>query len=243
MKKTEKLQKVLANLGFGSRREIEKIIAEGRVTVHNLKAKLGDRVDDTAIIYIDGKLAKQAPSSTTRVLIYNKPLGEVCTRHDPEKRATVFTKLPPLKNLRWIMIGRLDINTSGLLLFTTNGELANYLMHPSNEITREYEVEFTGRLIQQIVDRLLKGVELEDGNAHFEQIKLQKNGCARVTLTEGRNRIVRRLFASQGLTVTSLRRIRFGKVMLPENLKVGEWRELSEREITNYKLRMTNDEL
>lgn len=240
MKKTEKLQKVLANLGFGSRREIEKIIAAGRVTVNNLKAKLGDRIDDTAVIYIDGKLAKQTPSSATRVLIYHKPLGEVCTRTDTEGRDTVFAKLPPLVNSRWIMIGRLDINTSGLLLFTTDGELANYLMHPSNEIPREYEVEFTGNLSQLIIDRLLNGVELEDGKAHFEQIKLQKNGCARVTLTEGRNRIVRRLFASQGLKVTSLRRIRFGKVMLPENLKVGEWRELSEREITNYKLQITS---
>jgi 23S rRNA pseudouridine2605 synthase len=148
--------------------------------------------------------------------------------------------LPTLKKLSWIIVGRLDINTSGLLLFTTNGELANYLMHPSNEIPREYEVEFTGNLDQRIIDRLINGVELEDGDAHVEQIKLQKNGCARMTLIEGRNRIVRRLFASQGLTVTSLRRLRFGKIMLPENLKVGEWRELNEREITNYKLRMTN---
>lgn len=237
MKKTEKLQKVLANLGFGSRREIEKIIAAGRVMVNCIPAKLGDRVDDTAEIYIDGKPAKQSSASVTRVLIYNKPLGELCTRTDPEGRATVFANLPALKNLRWISIGRLDINTSGLLLFTTNGELANFLMHPSNEIPREYEVEFVGNLDQRIIDRLINGVELEDGKAHVEQIKLQKNGCARVTLTEGRNRIVRRLFASQGLKVTSLRRVRFGKIMLPENLKVGEWRELTEREITNYKLR------
>jgi 23S rRNA pseudouridine2605 synthase len=238
--KTEKIQKVLANLGLASRRQIEQWISAGRIKVDGKIAKLGDRVTDQEKISVDGRLVKRIPvkTSTTRVLIYHKPIGEVCTRSDEKNRKTVFDNLPVLHNARWIMVGRLDINTSGLLLFTNNGELANRLMHPSKQIERKYSVRVLGTVSQEILDNLLRGVQLEDGHARFVKIhrvrSFERNAANQwyhVVLREGRNREVRRLWESQGLKVNKLSRIRFGGIKLPRTLPRGQWFELSDREV------------
>lgn len=238
--KSEKIQKVLANLGLASRRQIEQWIASGRITVDGKIAKLGDRVTDQEKISVDGRLVKRIPEKTliTRVLIYHKPIGEVCTRSDEKNRKTVFEKLPILRNARWISVGRLDINTSGLLLFTNNGELANRLMHPSTQIEREYAVRVLGEVSQEILDNLLRGVKLEDGLARFVKIRrvrsFERNAANQwyhVILCEGRNREARRLWESQGLKVSKLSRIRFGGIKLPRSLLRGQWIELSDKEV------------
>jgi 23S rRNA pseudouridine2605 synthase len=234
---TEKLQKVLASLGLGSRREIERWIQQGRVNIGNEVAKLGDRVDRHAKVFIDGKPIKLSASAPfkRRVLIYYKPEGEVCTRTDPENRPTVFLRLPPLKGERWIMIGRLDINTLGLLIFTNDGELAHRLSHPSYEIEREYAVRVLGEVDSNILKRLKRGVRLEDGMAAFTRIEERggerANRWYHVVLKEGRNREVRRLWESQGIQVSRLIRIRFGDIVLPTDLKRGQWRELATEDI------------
>ena len=221
----EKLQKILARAGQGSRRELETIIAEGRVSVDGKIASLGDRVQVSSAtkIRVDGNLINLIPTQKEicRVLMYYKPEGELCTRSDPEGRATVFDRLPRLVGSRWIAVGRLDINTSGLLLFTTDGELANRLMHPSREVEREYSVRVFGNVDEAMLQRLRKGVQLEDGPANFKQIKVVGgtgiNQWFDVTLTEGRNREVRRLWESQGVEVSRLIRIRvafFKNIML-----------------------------
>ena len=229
---SEKIQKILANLGIGSRREIERWIREGRISINQQPAKLGDRIDLTAKIFIDGKPIPLLPTSDfkRRILIYHKPEGEICARSDPERRPTVFEHLPPLRGQRWIMIGRLDINTLGLLIFTNDGELAHRLSHPSYEIEREYAVRVIGKVDEKILQRLRKGVKLEGGMAAFTHIEERGGSGANhwyhVVLKEGRNREVRRLWESQGVSVSRLLRVRFGNVSLPEDLSRGQSREL-----------------
>lgn len=237
MTEGEKLQKVLARAGLGSRREIEGWIAEGRVRVRGQVAKLGDRVGAQDRISVDGKPVKLSDTaqSPTRVLIYNKPEGEICSAKDPQGRRTVFDRLPKLKGERWIAVGRLDFNTSGLLLFTTDGQLANKLMHPSSQIDREYLVRVLGNVSAEMRQRLLDGVELEDGFARFTDIVDSRGEGANrwfyVCLMEGRNREVRRLWESQEIQVNRLKRVRFGPIFMPSRLKVGQWEYLSQQDV------------
>ncbi|MCL1113675.1 MULTISPECIES: 23S rRNA pseudouridine(2605) synthase RluB [Shewanella] len=229
---SEKLQKVLARAGHGSRREMEAWIAAGRVSVDGEIASLGDRVEADAKIRIDGRAVtlKSADDIVCRVLAYHKPEGEICSRKDPEGRTTVFERLPKVRDARWVAVGRLDINTSGLLLFTCDGELANRLMHPSNEVEREYAVRTFGEVPEAAVQRLRTGVTLEDGPAQFDSIKPAGgegiNQWWHVTLREGRNREVRRLWESQEVQVSRLIRVRYGQVELPKTLPRGGWIEL-----------------
>lgn len=231
----EKLQKVLARAGLGSRREMERWIEANRVSVDGGLAKLGDRVDARARITVDGKPLAAPVSEETRCILYHKPTGEVCTRNDPQGRRTVFERLPKLKNGRWISIGRLDFNTSGLLLFTTDGELANSLMHPSSSIEREYMVRVMGDVDDAMLQRMTEGVMLDDGVAKFADIQPGRgDGINRwfyVVLMEGRNREVRRLWESQGLTVSRLKRVRYGDVFIPSKVKQSQWVELTRKEI------------
>ena len=232
----EKLQKVLARAGLGSRRAMEKWISDGRVKINGSLAKLGDRVTARDKIAVDNKsLAPEPSERATRVLLYNKPAGEICSRNDPEGRPSVFDKLPRLQNERWIAVGRLDINSSGLLLFTTDGELANALMHPSTGIDREYAVRIQGEVDDEMLDRLRKGVELEDGPAHFTDIEIGRgrgtNKWYYVVVMEGRNREVRRLWESQDVQVNRLKRVRFGDVFMPSQTKMGQTHELGMAEI------------
>lgn len=234
----EKLQKVLARAGQGSRREMETRIREGRVLVNGEVATLGDRVSLTDAITIDGySIIATEAGENRRVIIYNKPEGEVCTRKDPEGRPTVFDKLPKLRGERWIAVGRLDINTSGLLLFTTDGELANRLMHPSTEIDREYLVRVMGEVTEENTAALKKGVMMDDGLAKFTDIvDGGGEGINRwfyVCLMEGRNREVRRLWESQGVKVNRLKRVRFGPIFLPSKAKVGRWVEMEDSEVSS----------
>ena len=231
----EKLHKVLARSGLGSRREMERWIADGRVAVEGKVATLGDRVGERARITVDGKPLDPSPAQQTRCILYHKPTGEVCTRQDPQGRRTVFERLPRLKSGRWISIGRLDFNTSGLLLFTTDGELANALMHPSSNIEREYMVRVMGDVQPDMLERMLEGVMLDDGVARFTDIQDGGgdgiNHWFYVVLMEGRNREVRRLWESQGLTVSRLKRVRYGEVFIPSKVKQGQWVELQPKEI------------
>lgn len=232
----EKLQKVLARAGFGSRRELETWIKAGRVKVNGKIATLGDRVGPDDKILVDGKklAAQKASEVPQRILLYNKPLGEVCTRDDPEQRKTVFDKLPELHHARWVAIGRLDINTSGLLLFTTDGELANKLMHPSTQVEREYAVRVLGDVTQEMIQTMHEGVMLEDGMARFTDIQYfageGANHWYHVVLLEGRNREVRRLWESQGVKVSRLKRVRFANVFIPSQISVGRYCELGPKE-------------
>jgi len=228
----------LARLGLASRREIEKWIASGRISVDGKVAKLGCRVNAHAKIFVDNRLVQRNSSeSVTRVIIYHKPVGEVCTRSDEKNRKTVFASLPLLRGARWVMVGRLDISTAGLLLFTNNGELANRLMHPSFEIEREYAVRVLGEVSHDVLDRLKRGVKLEDGMARFAKIRRARgkeqgaNQWYHVVLREGRNREVRRLWESQGVKVSKLLRVRFDGVKLPRSLPRGQWAELRDREV------------
>ena len=234
----EKLQKVLARAGLGSRRDIEQWITDGRVKVNGAVANLGARVEPRDAISVDGQLLKREDMAQTvrRVLIYNKPEGEICTRDDPEGRPTVFDRLPRPKEGRWINIGRLDINTTGLLLFTTDGELANRLMHPSYEMDREYAVRVRGEVTEEMIEQLKAGVMLEDGPAKFTDIKEAPGGEGfnhwyHCVVMEGRNREVRRLWESQGLVVSRLKRVRFGPVFMTSDLPMGRWREMGQREL------------
>ncbi len=231
----EKLQKVLARTGLGSRREMERWIEEGRVEVEGKRASLGDRVTERDRISIDGKPLEPVPAEQTRCILYHKPTGEVCSRKDPQGRRTVFERLPKLKSGRWISIGRLDFNTSGLLLFTTDGELANALMHPSANIEREYMVRVMGAVDEDVLARLREGVMLDDGVARFSDIQDGGgdgiNHWYYVVLMEGRNREVRRLWESQGLTVSRLKRVRYGNVFIPSKVKQGQWAEMEPKEV------------
>ncbi|STX51518.1 ribosomal large subunit pseudouridine synthase B [Legionella busanensis] len=233
----ERLQKILSQAGFGSRREMERWIEQGLVRVNGQIAKLGDSATANDKINVKGKLINNPLKRQlkTRVLIYHKPVGEISSRHDPKHERTVFDKLPKLRQGRWVQVGRLDINTSGLLLFTTNGELANKLMHPSFGLEREYAVRVHGQVSPEIINKLLKGVKLDDGFAQFKQIEFRggegSNTWYHVTLTEGRNREVRRLWMSQGVEVSRLIRIRYGNIIMPRFLSRGSYHELSAQEI------------
>lgn len=247
---SEKLQKVLARSGVGSRREMESYIANNRVSVNGNVAKLGDRVDGTETIRVDGHIVdvRSKEEEICRVLMYNKPEGEMCTRKDPEGRPTVYDRLPQLKNSRWIGIGRLDVNTSGLLLFTNDGELANRLMHPSYEIEREYSVRVFGEVTNETIQNITKGVELEDGLAKFDKVKAErnmndegKNKWYTVSLREGRNREVRRLWASQDVTVSRLVRVRYADVKLDRRLIQGGWKELGLDELNTLRKKVGLD--
>jgi 23S rRNA pseudouridine2605 synthase len=229
----ERLQKVLAAAGHGSRRTIEDWIREGRVTVNGRVAQLGDRATHTDDIRVDGRqVPLVSPATLDReVLIYHKPLGEMTTRRDPQNRPTVFERLPPVTNGRWINVGRLDVNTSGLLLFTTDGELAHRLMHPSTEVEREYLVRLRGQPGPDVIRRLLSGVELDDGPARFDRVFASRtdgsHGWYHVVLREGRNREVRRTWEAVGFEVSRLMRIRYGPIELPRDLAPGGWRKAS----------------
>lgn len=225
---SERLQKLLAGAGHGSRRGIEEWIRAGRITINDRVAQLGDRATAADRICLDGKrLDLGGTRESVEVLLYNKPLGEVTTRNDPEGRPTVFDHLPPPKSGRWIVVGRLDVNTSGLLLFTNDGELAHRLMHPSSEVEREYRVRLRGTPSTEVLDRLRRGVELDDGPASFDRISLESHEGShswfRVELHEGRNREVRRLFEHEGFMVSRLTRIRYGTVNLPRDLRAGDF--------------------
>ena len=226
-----RLQKVLAGAGLGSRRTIEDWIRAGRITVNGRTAQLGDRAEPGDDVRIDGKpvALPDMASGERQLLIYNKPLDEVTTRSDPQGRRTVFESLPQARTGRWISIGRLDVNTSGLLLFTTDGELAHRLMHPSGEVEREYKVMVRGQPPAEALTRLRNGVMLEDGPARFDSIEpvaLQPGADAtfKVILREGRNREVRRMWSAVGHEVTRLSRTRYGPVELPADLPMGQWR-------------------
>ena len=232
---SDKLQKILAQVGLGSRREMERWIEQGRIQLNGETAKLGERATATDEIKVDGKVIEHAVKAARRVLAYNKPEGEVCTRNDPEGRPTVFKNLPKLKGERWIAVGRLDINTAGLLLFTTDGELANKLMHPSTQtVDREYAVRVAGEVTPEIIENLKKGVVLEDGMAKFTDVQFFDgdgyNQWYHVCIMEGRNREVRRLWESQELKVSRLKRVRYGCVFLPKQISVGKWKELDQRD-------------
>ena len=233
----ERIQKLLARSGAGSRREIEGWMTEGRLTVNGKPVAPGQKATPEDVFELDGRRLDVAAAAQPlrRVLIYNKPEGEVTTRKDPEGRPTVFDRLPRLKEHRWISIGRLDINTSGLILFSTDGELANRLMHPSNQIDREYAVRIFGEVDDAMIKRLLDGVLLEDGMAKFTDISPAGgsgiNRWFHATLLEGRNREVRRLWESQGVRVSRLKRVRYGPIFLPSRLTLGKWEELEQKDV------------
>ncbi len=241
MSVNEKLQKVLATAGFDSRRAIERAIVAGQVMLNGELATLGVRVaPGDRIVYL-GRSFKvpETQREETRVLLYNKPEGEICSKQDPDGRSTVYERLPTLPSGRWISVGRLDINTSGLLLFTNNGELANKLMHPSSNIDREYLVRVHGAVTEGIRKILTEGVLLEDGVAKFTDVQESKNnehaqGTNRwfyCTVMEGRNREVRRLWESQDLKVSRLKRVRYGNIFIPSYVRNGQWIELNDKEI------------
>lgn len=231
-----RIQKLLADAGVGSRRRIERLIAEGQVRVNGRVAVPGDKASPRDSILVAGRRVAPAVAGASRVLAYHKPCGVITSRDDPGGRPTVFDHLPPLTGARWIAVGRLDVNTSGLLLFCTDGELAHRLMHPSSALVREYLVRVHGRVTGAALERLREGVLLEDGRARFDGV--EEHACAgrgnrwfRVRLHQGRNRLVRRLWLSQGLQVSRLIRVRFGAVALPRALRAGAWQELDPRTI------------
>ncbi|WP_068547840.1 23S rRNA pseudouridine(2605) synthase RluB [Thalassotalea crassostreae] len=238
---SEKLQKVLARAGKGSRREMEGVISQGRVSVNGKVAYLGDRVEGNEQIRIDGHQVKivNVDEQPCRVLVYNKPEGEMCTRKDPEGRPTVFDRLPRIEGSRWVAVGRLDINTSGMLIFTNDGELANRLMHPSHEVEREYAVRVFGEIDEAMLQRLRHGVKLEDGMAKFDKITYKggegRNHWFHVVLTEGRNREVRRLWESQDVLVSRLIRVRYGDMTMERRLPLGGWVELNLKDVNYYR--------
>jgi 23S rRNA pseudouridine2605 synthase len=223
----ERLQKVLAAAGLGSRREIEAWIRAGRIVVDGTPAGLGQRVTGEESISLDGRpiTALRRPRSAERTILYHKPAGEICTRHDPEQRPTIFDRLPPLQGRRWISVGRLDFTTAGLLLLTTDGALAHALMHPSRGLVREYMVRILGDVPNAVLDQLRAGIELEDGPARFTTLVAGGEGDAnhwfRVEVREGRNRLVRRLWEAAGFQVSRLIRVRYGPAELPRSLRAG----------------------
>lgn len=237
----ERLHKVLAQVGLGSRRQIEDWIRAGRVQVNDQPAVLGQSVTNADRVAVDGQPVTLAAPAKPRLLIYHKPDGEVCTRHDPQGRPTVFDRLPPLPTGRWISVGRLDINSSGLLLLTTDGALANKLMHPAGHLQREYAVRVSGDVDAAMLDRLRAGVQLEDGPGRFVIITAGggegRNHWYNVTVDEGRNRLVRRLWASQGIVVSRLLRVRFGPLQLPRALGRGQYREATAAELASVSAR------
>ncbi len=231
---SEKLQKVLAGRGLASRREAERWIAAGRVSVNGKVATLGDRVELDDQLVVDGKPVGRRPPAHRHIL-YNKPSGQVCSRDDPDHKDTVFDHLPLLKGQRWVSVGRLDINTTGLLIFTTDGALANGLMHPSRQVEREYACRVLGDVTEDKVRRMLTGVELDGVSCRFTDLQAGRGEGANrwyyVVLMQGRNREVRRLWESQGLRVSRLKRVRYGNVFIPSVARVGRWKDLSREEV------------
>lgn len=237
---SERLQKILSQAGLGSRREMERWIEQGWIAVNGQVCKLGDSAGPEDKITVKGKLIHNPLkiNRLPRIILYHKPVGEICSRSDPKHQHTVFDKLPPLRQGRWVQVGRLDINTAGLLIFTTDGDLANRLMHPRYGLEREYAVRVNGTVTEAIIQTLLKGVTLEDGPAQFKKIEYKggegANTWYHVVLTEGKNREVRRLWESQGMQVSRLIRIRYGHVGLPRYLSRGEYKELTQPEVERF---------
>jgi len=236
----EKLQKIMAGAGVASRRESEKWIQAGRVSVNGKIAEIGDRATIKDTIRVDGKpLRITKPEDFQRKMIaYHKPEGEISSKKDPEGRPTIYDTLPKVRNSRWLSVGRLDFNTSGLIFFTNDGDLANKLMHPAQEIVRKYAVRVRGQVSDDILRQLQQGVTLEDGEAHFETIEEaggeRSNHWYHVTLKEGRNREVRRLWEAFDIQVSRLHRIQYGPFELPRALKRGRWRELTPQELAEF---------
>jgi len=234
-----RLQKILAQAGYGSRREIETWISQGQIVINGKPATLGDRVRPFDKIKLNGQLipAERLLYKERRLIIYHKPVGQVTTRNDPEGRPTVFDQLPRLRGGRWVAVGRLDINTSGLLLFTTDGQLANTLMHPRHEIEREYAVRVLGEVTPEMIRRLKEGVMLDDTLAKAQDVKVGggegANRWYNIVLKEGRNREIRRLWESLGVKVNRLIRVRFDSITLPRDLRAGSHLELTEQQMAS----------
>ena len=232
----ERIQKILANEGIVSRRQAENLIREGRIKINGQEAILGMSISRRDLIEIDGKVVEISEGTNPlRVLMYNKKVGEISSTKDPEGRPSVFLALPKISKGKWISVGRLDINTSGLMLFTNNGELANKLMHPSSKIEREYVARIRGQVEPDHIRRLLEGVNLEDGKASFSDIQPGRKGKSNqwfaMVIMEGRTREVRRMWESQGFAVSRLKRVRIGGLFLPASLRQGNYKELAEKEI------------
>lgn len=235
----ERIQKALATAGVASRREIERMIEEGRILVNGRPAETGQKISPEDNVRVDGrKVMFTDKPEPVRVLLYRKRVGEMVTRDDPEGRRTVFRKLPELDTGRWIAVGRLDINTSGLLLMTNSGELARRLTHPSFEMVREYAVRVLGEVNDELIERLRRGVKLDDGMAKFTTIEPGENEDGKganqwytVTVMQGRNRVVRRLFESQNLQVSRLIRVAYGPIQLGRGIKTGSYREATQEEV------------
>lgn len=236
----ERVQKILSQAGLGSRREMERWIDSGWVQVNGTTIKLGDSAGPFDKITVKGKLIINPlkEKQKTRILMYHKPVGEISSRHDPKFEHTVFDNLPHLRQGRWVQVGRLDLNTSGLLLFTNDGALANQLMHPRYELEREYAVRVHGQVSPDMLLNLRKGVALEDGTARFTRIEFRggegANSWYHVVLNEGKNREVRRLWESQGLEVSRLIRVRYGTLTMPRFLVRGQTYELSPKEVSDF---------
>ena len=252
----EKLQKFLANRGYGSRRQVEQWISDGRVRLNNSVAKIGDRVSINDSIFLDNKKVRSRELVETHIIVYNKPEGLVSTTKDTRGRPLVFDNLPPLKRGKWISVGRLDINTSGLMLFTTNGELANRLMHPKYSIDRKYLVRVYGKVEKKNIEALKKGILIGDEYSRFKSIEFKNevlkdqvrlNNWFQVTLGSGKNREVRSLWESQGFEVSRLKRISYGPVILPSFVRPGNYTYLSEKEVAqltklvNLNIALRND--
>ena len=241
-----RIHKILADHGIGSRRGIESLIKQRKVKVNGELATLGQLVSEHDIFEVEGRtvrLSKKDPSKK-RILMYNKKVGEISSRNDPDHKKTIFDSLPKLKSGRWVSVGRLDINTSGLILFTNDGSLANQLMHPSSNIEREYIARVHGQVTDQILNNLMKGVKLEDGFAKFTDVQGGRKGNTNqwfaMVIMEGRTREVRRLWESQGLEISRLKRVRYGSLFLPASLKQGAFKELSKSEISAIEHQVTD---
>ena len=241
-----RIHKILADHGIGSRRGIESLIKQRKVKVNGELATLGQLVSEHDIFEVEGRtvrLSKKDPTKK-RILMYNKKVGEISSRNDPDHKKTIFDSLPKLKSGRWVSVGRLDINTSGLILFTNDGSLANQLMHPSSNIEREYIARVHGQATDQILNNLMKGVKLEDGFAKFTDVQGGRKGNTNqwfaMVIMEGRTREVRRLWESQGLEISRLKRVRYGSLFLPASLKQGAFKELSKSEISALEHQVTD---
>ena len=241
-----RIHKILADHGIGSRRGIESLIKQRKVKVNGELATLGQLVSEHDIFEVEGRtvrLSKKDPSKK-RILMYNKKVGEISSRNDPDHKKTIYDSLPKLKSGRWVSVGRLDINTSGLILFTNDGSLANQLMHPSSNIEREYIARVHGQVTDQILNNLMKGVKLEDGFAKFTDVQGGRKGNTNqwfaMVIMEGRTREVRRLWESQGLEISRLKRVRYGSLFLPASLKQGAFKELSKSEISALEHQVTD---
>jgi 23S rRNA pseudouridine2605 synthase len=234
-----RIHKILADHGIGSRRGIESLIRQKKVLVNGQLAIIGQLVSEKDTFEIEGrsiKLLKKDPTKR-RVLMYNKRVGEISSRNDPDHKKTIFDSLPKLRSGRWVSVGRLDINTSGLILFSNDGSFANNLMHPSSNIEREYVARVHGHVSEKIVNNLIKGVELKDGFAKFSDVQSGRKGKTNqwfaMVIMEGRSREVRRLWESQGLEISRLKRVRYGNLFLPATLKQGAFKELTKSEISS----------